>query len=785
MGSATERWVTFLDRPAMVVLRHAAARITEPALLFPALAILLLALVWTTTINLVWVERAAAQRTAAASSQELAETYEAQVVRALREIDQALKVVKFSYEHGHTTLTLKDLKARALLPPDLLFVVTIVDSQGRVLDSTRSTALTGGADQDDVDVRRNTDRLWLSGPVPGRPAADQRLRFSRRIDAPDGAFAGTVRIAVDASYFVSGYDEAKLGQHGVIGLIGTDGVFRVRRSGDSIDVADLVSYATVLVNDASLPAAVDARVDAWDGVRRYTTTRPLYGFPLAVVVGLSQSEQLASSRNRMVDYLERAGIGSVFLLLVIAALRGLSMQLALSRQRAATEQTAHALRIEHFAYHDGLTGLPNRALFSTLLGKSVERARRHRRQVGVLFIDLDAFRPVNDSFGHAAGDSVLVETASRLQRAARRGDTVARVGGDGFLLLVEDVTDLAECETLATRLIDALRDPFAVPGHAVQLSACVGIALFPQHGEAIELVPNADAAMYTAKRTGGGTYAIFDSRMEGKALEQLELLNHLRHALELGQMSLHYQPKINGFCNEMSGVEALLRWQHPELGSVSPVVFIPIAERFGLIHDLGNWVIDESCRQMRAWADLGVRVRVAINVSAHQLRKDDLVERIDRALSHHQLEASQLLVEITESVMMEDIKTTQTMFEGLARIGVYLSIDDFGTGHSSLSYLRQLPAKQLKIDRSFVNDLESSSDARAIVDAVIRLAHALGLVVVAEGVESAGQRDILLQLECDELQGYLFSMPMPADALLAWISQWDRTRLPAPAETSG
>lgn len=262
MGSATKRRFTFRDRPAMVALRHAAARITEPALLFPALAILLLALVWTTTINLVWVERAAAQRTAAASSQELAETYEAQVVRALREIDQALKVVKFSYEHGHTTLPLKDLKARALLPPDLLFVVTIVDSQGRVLDSTRSTASTGGADQDDVDARRNTDRLWLSGPMRGRPAADQRLRFSRRIDAPDGAFAGTVRIAVDASYFVSGYDEAKLGQHGVIGLIGTDGVFRVRRSGDSIDVADLVSYATVLVNDAALPAAVDARVDA-------------------------------------------------------------------------------------------------------------------------------------------------------------------------------------------------------------------------------------------------------------------------------------------------------------------------------------------------------------------------------------------------------------------------------------------------------------------------------------------------------------------------------------------
>jgi diguanylate cyclase (GGDEF)-like protein len=425
---------------------------------------------------------------------------------------------------------------------------------------------------------------------------------------------------------------------------------------------------------------------------------------------------------------------------------------------------------------DALTGLPTRRLFEDRLAHAIARnertegsiAARDKHGLAVLFINLDRFRPVNDSFGHAAGDIVLEQAASRLRSTARNSDTVARVGGDGFLVLMEDAASVADCETLARRLIEALERPFDVLNRQVEISGSVGIAVYPDHGQRDKLAAHAEAAMHVAKRLGGGTCALFESKMEAGALEQVSLLNDLRHAIELGQLSLHYQPKIDGQRGQIRGVEALLRWQHPQRGMVSPVVFIPIAERSGLIVGLGNWVIDEACRQMQAWADVGVRMRVAVNVSAHQLRKDDLVERIRQALDRHQVEASQLLCEITESVAMEDIKSTQRVFEGLERIGVYLSIDDFGTGYSSLSYLRQLPAKQLKIDRSFVNDLESSSDARAIVDAVTRLAHALGLLVVAEGVETEGQRDILLQLGCDELQGYFFAKPMPADALLAW-----------------
>jgi len=256
--------------------------------------------------------------------------------------------------------------------------------------------------------------------------------------------------------------------------------------------------------------------------------------------------------------------------------------------------------------------------------------------------------------------------------------------------------------------------------------------------------------------------------MDANASEQLSLQTDLRQAIANGQLKLHYQPKLDAQRGQIRGVEALLRWTHPQRGAIPPDIFIPIAERFGLINEIGNWVIDEACRQMNAWADEGLRMRVAVNLSVHQLRQTDLVAFIDGTLRRHGIEPSQLLCEITESVAMEDIKTTQRAFDGLSRIGVYLSIDDFGTGYSSLSYLRQLPARQLKIDRSFIQDLEASSDARAVVDGVIKLAHALSLKVVAEGVETAGQHDILLDLGCDELQGYLFARPMGAAALLSW-----------------
>jgi len=295
--------------------------------------------------------------------------------------------------------------------------------------------------------------------------------------------------------------------------------------------------------------------------------------------------------------------------------------------------------------------------------------------------------------------------------------------------------------------------------------------IYPEQCGRSKLLPCADAAMYAAKCSGGDGYALFEPKMEGSAVDQLDLHRDLRNAVELGQLQLYYQPKVGVSDGRVKGMEALLRWNHPQRGIIGPELFIPLAERFGLINGLGNWVINEVCRQMLAWSQEGMRMSVAINLSVHQLRQDDLVDSISQALKRYRLEPSQLICELTESVAMKDIEATQRFFKGLAAIGVRLSIDDFGTGYSSLSYLRELPARQLKIDRSFIKDLETNNDARSIVKAVINLAHVLDLSVVAEGVETEGQRKILEDLECDELQGFFFSKPMLEDKMMVWVDK--------------
>jgi diguanylate cyclase (GGDEF)-like protein len=458
---------------------------------------------------------------------------------------------------------------------------------------------------------------------------------------------------------------------------------------------------------------------------------------------------------------------TMFTSAVDARMQGKAAKLTASLQTANQE-------LQQLAFRDALTGLPNRLLFDDRVGSAVDRCTRDGCTLAVLFVDLDGFKPVNDSFGHAVGDGVLREMARRIAAQARATDTVARVGGDEFVLLLEGGPDTTAAAQIAQRIIDALTQPVTGGGHEVRLSCSVGIAMYPSDGPREQLLTHADAAMYAAKRVGGGAYAFFEPHMNAGVREQIDLQRDLRMALERGEIELHYQPKINTQRGMVSGVEALARWRHPVRGMVPPGVFIPVAERFGLIGFLGNWVIEEACRQMSEWRDQGLRLRVAINLSVHQLRQGDLVQRIQAALDKHHLDPAQLTFEITESVAMEDAEGTRKVLEQLGALGVKLSIDDFGTGYSSLAYLRQLQAGELKIDRSFVQDLETSADARAIVEAIVQLAHALGLKVVAEGVETAAQRDVLTDLHCGELQGYLFARPMPPAVMAEWAAGIDR-----------
>ena len=456
-----------------------------------------------------------------------------------------------------------------------------------------------------------------------------------------------------------------------------------------------------------------------------------------------------------------ASVGTTALLLLLLLLSIIEARMSKALQGAIG-------RIDEVARTDTLTALPNRMSFDQRLEVAASQADRRGLPMALLFVALDGFKPINDSFGRRVGDLALQEMAQRLQSLARSGDHVARVGGDEFVMLMARDASKDGAANMAQRVLSLLAEPCELEGRQAVLSCSVGVVLYPQHGGHTTAMLHAEAAARTVKRSGGATYAFFEQHMLTGVGEQLDLLRDLRLALAKQQLELYYQPKIHAPSGEITGAEALMRWHHPQRGMVSPAVFIPIAERYGLIAALGNWVIDEACRQARVWRDEGLRMRVAINLSVHQLRHPDLPDRIAGALAQHQINPMLLTCEITESVAMEDPVATMKIFERLAAVGVHISIDDFGTGYSSLSYLRKLPAKELKIDRSFVLDLETSADARAVVDAVVKLAQALGLKVVAEGVETEAQNQILRSLGCDELQGYLFAKPMSARALALW-----------------
>ena len=465
------------------------------------------------------------------------------------------------------------------------------------------------------------------------------------------------------------------------------------------------------------------------------------------------------------DWMPLAEARTLVLALGVCLVLGAVLYLRLSRSRKrlkARLRHAHS-QLDELRGRDALTGLVTRPEFETVLDEAVQHCHRTGTPLAVLYLGLDNFRFINEAYGLRVGDALLVQAAQRITALLGDKHAAARMGGDEFALLLPGT--MAEADTLATTLQQRLQAPFTVESLNLQLSASVGVAVYPEHGSRPRLLAHAALAMRSVKLGGGGCHAHFDPAMGVDLRDQAELLNDLRQALARGEMSLYYQPKIDARSQLVTAAEALLRWKHPRRGMVSPAVFIPLAERHGLIVALGQWVIDEACRQAGQWRQSGLRMRVAINISGHQLRQDDLVDRIETALRRHGIPPARLTCEITETVAMEDTQHTRTAFERLRSAGLHVSIDDFGTGHSSLATLRRLPAAELKIDGSFVTDLASSTQARSIVQAIVQMAHTLDLRVVAEGVETDAQRDVLVELGCDELQGYLFAKPMTATAL--------------------
>ena len=420
--------------------------------------------------------------------------------------------------------------------------------------------------------------------------------------------------------------------------------------------------------------------------------------------------------------------------------------------------------INHMAYYDQLTMLPNRQLFKDRADQAIQLSKRTEKLIGIIFLDLDSFKAINDTMGHGGGDELLIKVAQDLSNSVRKADTVSRFGSDEFLIMLTNMSSTQDIVRIADNMIGMFKKPIPLKGHDFFVTASAGIAVYPTDGEDTEtLIKHADIAMYNAKQKGKNQYVLCTSDMKDEVLVRMKLTNSLYRALERDELLLYYQPQIDILSNKITGVEALLRWKHSEMGMIQPALFIPLAEQTGLINPIGEWVIQTACRQNKIWQDMGLpHIRMAVNVSVNQFRNPNLVDQVRQILRDADLRPEYLELEITENVAINEMNNILSILNGFKELGVSISIDDFGTEYSSLSRLKMLPIDRIKMDMQFVRGIEGNDKDRAITKVIINLAKNLGIKVIAEGVETKGQLEFLNQRMCDEVQGYYFYTPMPA-----------------------
>jgi len=513
-------------------------------------------------------------------------------------------------------------------------------------------------------------------------------------------------------------------------------------------------------------------LDLWlpDGEGLDTVARALAAVSNAPIVVMTShdDESLAvkAVQSGAQDYLVKGQVDT----------RGLARTIrhAVERHRMLSELKQARRREHHLATHDPLTGLPNRQLFYDRLSHAMAYSARHRESLAVLFIDMDHFKSVNDTWGHEVGDKLLTSAAERLSACLRKTDTAARLGGDEFVVVLMDLNRIQDAAKVAQNTLRALAKPYVLGASEICVTASLGIAIYPSDGkDADRLIKNADTAMYKTKEEGGNNYRFYTLSANARAFERLALENSLREALEKEQFVLYYQPQVDVASGQIAGVEALLRWQHPNLGLVLPAQFIPLAEETGLIAPLGEWVLGEACKQIKAWQLAGLPgVRVAVNLSYHQLKRKGLAKTVARILRESNLDPEHIELEITESSIFQDAETTLVALRALKNLGLRILVDDFGTGYSSLAFLKRFPADGLKIDQSFVCDVTTNPYDASIVTALLAMAQGMKLEIIAEGVETREQLEFLRSRQCRLMQGYLFSKPLAAQGLEALMLNW-------------
>jgi diguanylate cyclase (GGDEF)-like protein len=858
----------------------------------------LIVAVWAVVIERIDFEHAETIAAVTKQNASLARTLEEHTVRTLLGVDQALHFIMYQYGQQGLALNVRKAIEDGDIDDSLFIDMAVIDEHGlRVLgrdDAKRFSV----ADRDYFKFHQRADShdLFISQPAVGRATGKWVILMTRRINNPDGSFGGVALAGVDPAYFTKFYRQADVGEHGLVTLVGLDGITRARQVGERGSFGEDMRGSTLLAKQAKSEAGSFTSTGKLDSTPRFFSFRTLPRYPLIVAVATSEAVTLAPFRERARNYRIFAALATACVILFVAG-----AQIVLSRQRRAaaklqeserfthatidalsntiavidasgrilsvnsawrefasangaapasvsersnyldvcdkaatsgdakaaavsellravisgernraaleypchapseqrwfcltltrfsddgpvrvvvsheniTERKAHESHIEYLATHDALTDLPNRNLLNDRIMQAINHVGRVELELAVIFVDLDHFKYVNDGFGHLVGDDLLRVIARELQALVRSGDTVARLGGDEFVLLLHDLKNAAfAATTISRKVLERFSRSFLVGTREFTVTASIGISLYPGDGQDPEmLLMNADAAMYHAKETGRNTFQFSAPEMKNKAIERFALEGALRRALQLGQFELHYQPQVLIATGEAIGMEALIRWRHSELGLIPPAQFIAIAEETGLIIPIGEWVLRTACAQNKAWQNAGFPpLTVSVNLSALQLRQAGLADLVARILDETGLDARYLDLELTETMVMGKSQSVIDCLHALKALGVTLSIDDFGTGYSNLGYLKSFPLDQLKIDRSFVNDLPESSNAASIARAIVSMGHSLGLRVIAEGVETAAQAQFLAAIWCEYAQGYLYCKPLPAAEFALWLA---------------
>lgn len=730
------------------------SQLTKSILWVPAGTALLIAGIWFAAIQRIKTEGTEARVAAANATSQVAASFAAHVDKTIHDADVVVRWVKFEYERSPSTFRIDALNASGVMSADTAVQVTIVGKDGEVLQTTTPGARSVNlSDRPHFIAHKNNPKLDLhiSRPVLGRVSHQWTLQFTRRLDNKNGSFDGVVVVSEDPNFLTTGFTNLDaVGRGSMLAVISDNGYLLSRRAAGEPATAEGPSTSAYR---GILGAKDDVFADPVDHVRRFVTYHHSTKYPVAVVVGMAEDTALASYRHAKDLYLLLAGLLTV----VLATAAGL---ITASMARLAAARA----KMQHLAETDSLTGLPNRYLLTEALRHRIEQGKAPG-QLALLFVDLDNFKRINDALGHQTGDELLQNVARRLVRVSGGKSFVARVGGDEFVVVVDSEGGTGAAHELALSIIDAFEIAFGLRGNSYVIRVSIGISVYDEDTEAeFDLLRRADLAMYAAKqegkRTNASHYQAYIPDLSTRVMREIERQQELQYAIDNDEFFLEYQPIVSIETGRIHGLEALVRWQHPERGVVPPSDFIPFAESTGFIVPIGELVIEAACRQFNEWMDVAQdTLWLSINVSAAQLVHGDLIGVVRRCLTAHDVDPKRLKLEITETALLENSPIVERTLKELRRLGVSIILDDFGTGYSSLSQLISLTVDGVKIDRGFTRGIPAERAAVAMLENVVSLARDLNLSIVVEGVETEQQVEWLRRLGDIDVQGYYFGRP--------------------------